>query len=165
MPCISSKPVELGVVIGKRTSNIRAAEARDHISGYVCAIDVTARDWQSTAKAAGRPWSLAKGCDTFLPVSTIIPADAVKMSDDGVVDVQLYLDVNGERRQCGSTRHMIWSIPELLERISEHVTLEEWDLVLTGTPAGVNTIRDTDVIKAGIEGLVEMQFSAEQKGR
>lgn len=150
-------------MIGRPARGVSAAAAMQHVAGYVCAIDVTARDWQTTAKSAGRPWSLAKGCDTFLPMSTVLPADSVKVGRDGEVDVQLYLDVNGERRQNGTTRHMIWSIPELIEKISEHVTLEEWDVILTGTPAGVGQIVHGDCITAGIEGLVEMQFEVVQK--
>lgn len=155
--------MELGVIIGRPARSVKAADAQKHIAGYVCAIDVTARNWQSEAKAAGRPWSLAKGCDTFMPISSVIPPDAINMSADGGTDVQLYLDINNERRQFGSTKDMIWTIPELIERISEFVTLEEWDVILTGTPSGVGTIKHGDRIRAGITGLVEMQFHAEDR--
>lgn len=157
------REVELGVIIGRPAQRVKAADAHKHIAGYICAIDVTARNWQSEAKAAGRPWSLAKGCDTFMPISTVIPPDAIDMSADGATDVQLYLDINDERRQFGSTKDMIWTIPELIERISNFVTLEEWDVILTGTPSGVGTIKHGDRIRAGIEGLVEMQFLAEDR--
>lgn len=153
--------VELGVVIGKPCSKIQAKDAHAHIAGYVCAIDVTARKWQKDAKELGRPWSAAKGLDTFLPLSTIIPPDSIKIEDDGSVDVQLYLYVNDERKQFGSTKEMIWKIPELLEKVSEHVTLEEWDILLTGTPSGIGPkdgFVSGDRIRAGIEGLVEMNF-------
>lgn len=155
--------VELGVIIGKAARKVKANKALEHIAGYVCAIDVTARNWQSEAKASGRPWSLSKGCDSFLPMSTVIPADALRIEDDGSTDVQLYLDINDDRRQYGSTKDMVWKIPELIEHISEFVTLEEWDVILTGTPAGVGPIKDGDRIRAGIEGLVEMNFMAESE--
>lgn len=90
----------------------------------------------------------------------MLPPDSITIDGQGVVDVNLYLDVNGERRQEGSTKDMIWTIPELIEHISSHVTLEEWDLILTGTPSGVGEFRPGDKIKAGIEGLVEMEFGA-----
>lgn len=151
--------IELGVVIASHTSHIPASEAISHIKGYVAAIDITARDWQTAAKAAGHPWSLSKGCDTFLPYSAFIPAHRVPIKS-GVVDVGLYLDVNGVRRQTGRTKDMIWNVAELLERVSEHVTLEENDLLLTGTPAGVGEIRPGDRITAGIEGLVEFTVDA-----
>ena len=154
--------VELGVIIGRPARKVKADKAIQHIAGYVCAIDLTARNWQSDAKSQGRPWSLAKGCDTFLPLSTVVPPDSIPLNPtDGSVDVQLYLDVNGDRKQYGSTRDMVWSIPELIEHVSNHVTLEEWDLVLTGTPQGVGPIQHGDRICAGIEGLVEMNFVAE----
>lgn len=159
--CPALNQVELGVVIGRPAKKVKASDAADYIAGYVCAIDLTARNWQADAKAAGRPWSLAKGCDTFLPLSSVVPRDAVQIQDDGAVDVQLYLDVNGDRKQQGSTRDMVWTIPELIERITENVTLDEWDLILTGTPQGVGPIKHGDRITAGIEGLVEMNFVAE----
>lgn len=162
--------VELGVVIGTAARKVTAENAHTHIAGYVCAIDVTARNWQTQAKTQGRPWSLAKGCDTFLPISSVLPREAITLSHDddhsggggGIADVQLYLDVNGVRKQHGSTKNMIWRIPELIERVSEFVTLEPWDVLLTGTPSGVGEIRAGDRIRAGIEGLVEMEFHAEE---
>lgn len=137
-----------------------AANAHHHIAGYVCAIDLTARNWQADAKAMGRPWSLAKGCDTFLPLSSVIPAASIPLDANGVADVTLYLDVNGKRRQHCSTRHMLCPIPQLIEHISANVTLEEWDIILTGTPSGVGQICHGDSINAGIEGLIDMNFTA-----
>lgn len=152
--------VELGVVIGKPARDVPASEAKHHIAGYVCALDITARNWQSDAKQIGRPWAIAKGCDTFLPLSTVLPPTAIDIDENGVTDVNLFLEVNGEQRQRGSTKDMVWNIPELIEHISSHVTLEEWDLILTGTPSGVGEVQPGDSIKAGIEGLVEMNFKA-----
>lgn len=145
--------------MGKPAKDVPAADAVDYIAGYVCAIDITARNWQKSAKEKGRPWSLAKGCDTFCPMSRIVPPDAVPIDPDtGLVDAELHLEVNGERRQAGSTRDMIWTIPELVEHVSKHVTLEEWDVILTGTPEGVGPIHAGDVVTAGIKGLVDMRF-------
>lgn len=158
----NQRAVELGVVIGRPARSVSAADAHKHIAGYVCAIDVTARNWQTAAKQAGQPWSLAKGCDTFLPMSGVQPPDCVQLTQDGRSDVHLFLDVNGQRRQSGHTSHMIWSIPELIERISQFVTLEQWDVILTGTPSGVGAIRHGDHIHAGIEGVVDMHFHAEE---
>lgn len=155
--------MELGVVIGKPARHVTARNAAEHIAGYVCAIDLTARNWQNEAKSIGRPWSLAKGCDTFMPVSNILPPDSIPMdAETGVVDVELYLQVNGEVRQQGTTANMIWRIPELIEHISKYVTLEEWDIILTGTPSGVGPVKGGDRVTAGIKGLVEMQFDAIQ---
>lgn len=147
-------------MIGKPARDVHASEAKNHIAGYVCGIDLTARNWQSDAKSKGKPWAMAKGCDTFLPLSTIIPPEAIPLNEQGVANVNLYLDVNGERRQYGSTSDMIWTIPELIQHISSHVTLEEWDLILTGTPSGVGEVKPGDKIHAGIEGITDMVFEA-----
>ena len=155
--------MELGVVIGKTARNIPASRALEHIAGFVCAIDVTARNWQSASKAIGRPWAKAKGCDTFLPMSSILPPDSIKFDSAGVCDVNLWLKVNGETRQHGSTKDMIHTIPELIENISSFCTLEEWDVVLTGTPSGVSPLVAGDVVTAGIEGLVDVKFTAEDR--
>lgn len=156
--------VELGVVIGKRATDVPRQLAHKYILGYICAIDLTARNWQTQAKEMGRPWSIAKGCDTFLPYSTLVPADAIPLDKDtGVADVNLYLDVNGERRQSGSTKDMIWTVPELIEHVSSYVTLEEWDLLLTGTPEGVGELNHGDVVTAGIQGIVDLKFDVVRK--
>lgn len=136
----------------------------EHVVGYVCAIDFTARNWQKQAKEAGLPWSLAKGCDTFLPFSKMVPVEAVPIDPDtGVASVNLFLDVNGERKQDASTEDMVFTIPQLVEHITKYVTLEEWDLILTGTPEGVGPVKHGDVIKAGIKGLVEMEVNLEDR--
>ena len=150
--------VELGVVIGKPARQVSAGRAMEHVAGYVCAVDVTARDWQQKAMEGGLPWSLAKGCDTFLPFSKFIPKESVPVdAESGMASVELYLDVNGVRKQEGSTRDMVFTIPQLIEHISKYVTLDEWDLILTGTPEGVGPIKPGDVVKAGIKGLVELE--------
>lgn len=151
------------MIMGRRARDVPASDAKQYIGGYVCAIDVTARNWQMHAKNDGLPWSMCKGCDTFLPYSTAIGMEAIPMDEAGVTDVELYLMVNGEMRQRDSTKHMVFHIPQLIEHISKHVTLEEGDLILTGTPEGVGPIKHGDVIKAGIIGVVEMQVDVVNK--
>ncbi len=156
--------VELGVVIKKPARDVPASRAAEYIGGYVCAIDITARNWQNEDKDAGRPWSRSKGCDTFLPISKIIAPELVPLDPNtGSVSVDLFLSVNGETRQKGSTSDMIFPIPKLIQQITSLVTLDEWDLILTGTPAGVGPIKHGDVIKAGITNLVEMEFTVEDR--
>lgn len=153
-------------MIKKPARDVPASRASEFIAGYICAIDVTARNWQNEDKDAGRPWSRAKGCDTFLPISKMVSADSIPIDPaTGAVDVGLFLSVNGETRQKGSTRDMIFPIPKLIEHITAHVTLDEWDLILTGTPEGVGEIKHGDVVKAGIDGLVDtrMEFNVENK--
>lgn len=152
--------VELGVVIGKTATQVKQIHALEYVQGFVCAVDVTARNWQKIAKEHGRPWSLAKGCDTFCPVSHMVHRDVVE-EQGGCANLGLYLDVNGERRQEGNTSEMIWSVPELIESVTRYVTLEKGDLVLTGTPDGVGEIRPGDTVRAGIEGVVEWQVAVD----
>ena len=117
--------VELGVVIGPtEVKNCSVAAAMDAVAGYVCAIDVTARNIQNKAKEKGHPWTVSKSCDTFTPVSNIIPR--TKLADKLILEdgVELFLRVNGQERQRDSTRSMIWSVPELICYISSRMTLE-----------------------------------------
>ncbi|KAL3424008.1 hydrolase C21C3.09c [Phlyctema vagabunda] len=124
-------------------------------------IDMTARNVQNEAKRKGLPWSIAKGFDTFLPVSNIIPKSAIPDPHNAKV----WLTVNGERRQDDSTELMLFRIPRILSDISKVMTLERGDIVLTGTPKGVGSVVPGDVMKAGIEvggkaiaeGTIEVQ--------
>ena len=146
--------VELGVVISKTGSNISKADAMNHIGGYVLALDMTARDWQSKAKEQGKPWSCAKGFDTACPLSKFIPIDAIPDPHN----VQLWLNVNGVEKQNGTTSNMIFTIPVLVSYISQIMKLEEGDLILTGTPEGVGPVVNGDVINCGIKDVIEMSF-------
>lgn len=151
--------VELGVVIGKRGSNIPESTAYDFIGGYTLALDMTARDLQEKAKKKGHPWSIAKGFDTSCPVGHFIAKDAIKDPSD----VRLWLRVNEESqfRQDGNTKDMIFKIPKMISYISSFMTLEEGDLILTGTPAGVGPVRSGDLITAGLADIAELKVSVE----
>src|ERR1700726_4126280 len=108
---------------------------------------MTARNAQNEAKKKGLPWTIAKGFDTFLPMSNIIPKSAIPDPHS----VQLYLTVNGEPRQSDSTELMLFRIPRILSDISKVMTLEKGDVVLTGTPKGVGPVVPGDVMRAGIK--------------
>ncbi|MCO5575777.1 hypothetical protein L7F22_029582 [Adiantum nelumboides] len=146
--------VELAVVIGTKGRDISEESALDHVEGYALAIDVTARDIQAAAKAAGLPWTVSKGYDTFTPISDFIPKTKVPALDD----LELWLKVDGELRQKGSTKDMIFSIPFLVSHISSVMTLFEGDVILTGTPSGVGPVKAGQKITAGITGLMDMTF-------
>lgn len=150
--------VELGVVISRRCSRVRADAWREYVGGYLCALDMTARDLQTAAKKAGEPWTLGKAWDTFAPLSRAVPAAAVPDPHA----LELWLAVDGVQRQRGSTGAMLARVPELLEEISAVMTLEEGDVVLTGTPEGVGPVAPGQVITAGITGLVEVRFAVVQ---
>ncbi|KAI8867641.1 hypothetical protein GQ42DRAFT_164662 [Ramicandelaber brevisporus] len=146
--------VELGVVIGKRGRDISAKDAKDYIAGYVLALDMTARNEQDAAKAKGLPWSAAKGYDTFTPVNPKMIGkdviDAESLQKEGAGDVHLWLKVNGEIKQSGSSKDMMFGVPQLIEHVSQVVTLDEGDLILTGTPKGVGPVQVGDVVTAGL---------------
>jgi acylpyruvate hydrolase len=115
--------------------------------GYALGIDMTARNAQNEAKKKGLPWDIAKGFDTFLPVSEIIPKSAIPDPHN----VDLYLTVNGEHRQADSTELMLFRIPRILSDISKVMTLEKGDIVLTGTPKGVGPVVPGDIMRAGLK--------------
>ena len=141
--------VELAVVIGKPGKNIPESEAMGHVLGYAVFIDVTARDIQARAKKAGKPWSAAKGFDTFAPMSDITPAEKVEDPQN----LGIWLKVNGEMRQMSNTSKMIFSIEKIISHISGIMALEEGDVIATGTPEGVSQIIAGDDIEAGVEGV------------
>ncbi|KAL2470374.1 Fumarylacetoacetate (FAA) hydrolase family [Abeliophyllum distichum] len=153
--------VELAVVIGRRARDVPEASAMDYIGGYALALDMTAREIQSTAKSAGLPWTVAKGQDTFTPISSVLPTSMVPDPHD----VELWLKVDGETRQKGSTKDMIFKIPYLISHISSIMTLLEGDVILTGTPQGVGPVKIGQKIDAGITGLLDMHFDIERRRR
>ncbi len=137
--------VELGVIIGKTCRYVDRADALDHVAGYVLVNDVSERFNQ---KQRGTQWSKGKGHDTFCPVGPWL------MTADEIGDPQnlgMSLDVNGERMQTGNTKTMIFAVDELISYVSEYVTLEPGDLLITGTPPGVGEGKKPDAIylKAG----------------
>ena len=141
--------VELGIVIGKKCKNISKNKAFDYVLGYLLALDITARDIQDIAKKNGLPWSIAKGFDTFAPISKVVLKEKVKNPQN----LDISLKVNGQLKQKSNTSFMIFSIEEIIEFISEIMTLEPGDLILTGTPEGVGEIKSGDIIEANIENI------------
>jgi 2-keto-4-pentenoate hydratase/2-oxohepta-3-ene-1,7-dioic acid hydratase in catechol pathway len=134
---------ELAVVIGKEGRWIAPEEAHDHVFGYTIANDVSARDLQFQ----DGQWTRGKGFDTFCPLGPWVetefdPADAV-----------ITCHVNDELRQMASTRDMVFNVRQLIAYASSVMTLFPGDLLLTGTPAGVNTIVDGDFVEVAIEGI------------
>jgi len=149
--------VELGVIIGTSARYIEEADALSHVAGYCVVNDVSEREYQLER---GGTWDKGKGCDTFGPVGPWL------VTPDEVGDPQnlkLWLDLNGKRRQSGSTRTMIFNVATLIAYISRFMTLEPGDLITTGTPPGVGMgvkpealyLRAGDVMRLGIERLGE----------
>ncbi|MBN2730865.1 MAG: fumarylacetoacetate hydrolase family protein [Balneolaceae bacterium] len=136
--------VELVIAIGKKGKNIPEQDARDYIAGYGLGIDVTARDIQQKAKDRRHPWSMAKGFDTFAPISTFMPIQP--NTDFSSMDISLA--VNGTIRQQGNTVNMIFPVTTLISYLSTIFTLNPGDLIFTGTPEGVSPIKSGDSICA-----------------
>lgn len=147
--------LELAVIIGKRGRKISTEQARGYVAGYAIGLDMSARDWQRHPRHLVK-FDLfgGKAFDDSCPLGPgIVPARFV---DD--TSLQLRLRVNGELRQDASTSDMIWDVAEQIERISEHVTLEPGDVIMTGTPAGAGLstgswLKAGDLLEAEISGL------------
>lgn len=149
--------VELALLIGKTGENISRGNALAHVVGYGVAVDLTLRDVQSRQKEKGLPWEIAKGFDTACPLSDFVPAEQI----DDPHNLQLTLRVNDEVRQDGNTAQMMRQIPQIIEEISAIFTLEEGDVILTGTPAGVSRIQSGDTMTAEIEQVGKLTVSVQ----
>lgn len=148
--------VELVVAIGKSGKNIPKDKALNHIAGYGIGIDVTARDVQQEAKDNSHPWTVAKGFDTFAPLSSFV--EWHEISDPQ--DIQLEISVNEITRQSDSTKLMIFSVAELIRYLSNIFTLQPGDLIFTGTPKGVSPIKSGDHIEATMnDGLARLSVT------
>ena len=146
--------VELAIVIGKRASYVDKADAMQHVAGYVLHNDYSEREFQLER---GGQWDKGKGCDTFAPLGPFI---ATRDEIPEVHALTLWLTVNGERKQNGSTSELVFDVPTLVSYISEFMTLLPGDVISTGTPAGVagghrpvRFLQDGDVVALGIDGL------------
>ncbi len=133
---------EIAVVVGRRLRFVSPQEAEAGIGGIACANDVTARDLQKSDSQ----WTRAKGFDTFCPVGPAVSGVDWR-------SLEIIARVNGQERQRGRSSEMVFPIPDLLAYISTIMTLEEGDLVLTGTPAGTSMLHDGDVVEIEIPGV------------
>ncbi|HUV83778.1 MAG TPA: fumarylacetoacetate hydrolase family protein, partial [archaeon] len=136
---------ELAVVIGKRCKNVLAKNTKDVILGFTCFNDVTARDLQKI----DNQWTRAKSFDTFAPIGPyIIEPDKIILGDAFIIS-----RVNGKIRQNSNINNMIFDVPFLIEFISNIMTLEEGDIIATGTPAGVGSLHIGDIVEIEIQGI------------
>ena len=146
--------VELGVVIGKPAKYVTEAEALDHVAGYVLVNDVSEREFQ--IERAGQ-WTKGKSCDTFGPIGPwLVTPDEVGDPQD----LDMALDVNGQRMQTGNTTKMIFGVAQIISYLSQLMTLHPGDVIATGTPPGVGMgmtppayLKDGDEITLTIDGL------------
>jgi 2-keto-4-pentenoate hydratase/2-oxohepta-3-ene-1,7-dioic acid hydratase in catechol pathway len=150
--------VELGVVIGKSASYVSEGDALNHVAGYCVINDVSERSFQFDR---GGTWDKGKGCDTFGPTGPwLVTADEVP----GIAEARLWLEVDGERHQDGTTADMIFTVPQIIAHLSRFMTLQPGDVISTGTPAGVGLglkppryLQPGNEIRLGIEGLGEQR--------
>jgi 2-keto-4-pentenoate hydratase/2-oxohepta-3-ene-1,7-dioic acid hydratase in catechol pathway len=151
--------VEIAFVIGRTARHVEKKDALRYVAGYCVVNDVSERDFQ--LKKSASQWSKGKGCDTFGPLGPwLVTTDEIK----DVQNLDMWLDVNGARRQTGNTKTMIFGIAELVADVSKYMTLLPGDVVTTGTPPGVGMgmkpqtwLKAGDVVTLGIQGLGEQK--------
>ena len=162
--------VELGVVIGRTARHVPLEQAMKHVAGYCVINDVSEREYQM--KRSATQWGKGKGCDSFGPIGPwLVTTDEIKDPHN----LDMWLDVNGQRRQTGNTRTMIFNVPALVADLSKYMTLLPGDVITTGTPPGVGMgmkpepqyLKAGDVVTLGIQGLGEQKQKvvAFKKGR
>src|SRR3974390_1563781 len=140
--------VELIVAMKSGGSNIPADKALDHVYGYAVGIDLTRRDLQQAARKKERPWEIGKSFDHSAPCSAMQPASRIGHPSKG----RIWLSVNGTERQKGDLSELIWSVPEIIWKLSQQVELAAGDIIMTGTPAGVAALQPGDKIECGGDG-------------
>ncbi len=145
--------MELVVAIGKPGFRVSEADAEAMVFGYAAGLDMTRRDLQLVAREQGRPWDLGKNFERSAVCSEIAPAKGV--IDKGAIALQ----VNSESRQSSDVSMLIWNIRELITDLSKFYHLEPGDLIYTGTPEGVGTVKPGDVITGQIEGVGEIALT------
>ena len=156
--------VELGVVIGTTASYVTRDRALEYVAGYLAVHDVSERSFQLERQGT---WDKGKGCDTFGPIGPwLVTADEIP----DVQRLELWLDVNGERKQTGSTAEMVFGVATLVSYLSEFMSLQPGDVIATGTPPGVGMgqkpaaqyLKPGDVVRLGVEslGVQEQRFVA-----
>ena len=144
--------IELVAVIGKGGANISVEAALEHVYGYAVGLDMTRRDVQLDARDKGRPWEFGKSFSKSAPIGPVH-----KASECGhLVEGEITLTVNGEPRQSSDISKLIWSVAESIAYLSEYETLEPGDVIMTGTPEGVNAVVSGDVMRGSVAGLGEI---------
>lgn len=147
--------VELVAMIGLGGRDIPPQRSLDHVTAYAIGLDMTARDLQSEAKRKGKPWSVAKGFDTFAPLGELVPAAEIGNPQE----LTLSLKVNGTVKQHGTAQDMIFPVAHLVSYCSKIFTLEHGDLLYTGTPEGVGPVVQGDRLEATCSRLPSLKVT------
>jgi fumarylpyruvate hydrolase len=144
--------LELVVAIGTSGVKIAPGEAQGLIYGYAVGLDMTRRDLQADMREKKRPWDIGKSFANAAPIAPIHPVSSTGQLSRG----EITLDVNGQRRQHGDLRDMVWDVPNILAFLSQLYRLQPGDLVFTGTPAGVGAVVAGDRLDGRIAGLTPL---------
>ncbi|MEO3404496.1 fumarylacetoacetate hydrolase family protein [Mucilaginibacter sp. CAU 1740] len=146
--------IELVLKISKEGKHVSEKFASGYYEEIGLGIDFTARDIQSRHKEKGLPWELAKAFDGSAPVSSFVP----KTKFESVYELDLRLDINGETRQQGNTRDLLFSFERIIAFVSQYITLKKGDLIFTGTPAGVSKVKIGDRLEGYLQDEKMLDF-------
>ncbi|MFC5523929.1 fumarylacetoacetate hydrolase family protein [Polaromonas jejuensis] len=141
--------IELVVAIAKGGRDIPESDALSHVYGYATGLDMTRRDLQLDARDKGRPWEFGKSFSLSAPIGAVSRVADCGHVGEGAISVT----VNGSARQSSDVAKLIWSVSECIAYLSEYETLEPGDIIMTGTPEGVNAVVAGDVMQGAIAGL------------
>lgn len=147
--------IELVVALGQGGKDIAVDAAMECVFGYTIGLDMTLRDVQAVAKKLSRPWDVAKGFDGSAPCGRLVPAAKIGHPTEGAIS----LTINGTQCQAGNLDQMIWKIPEMISVLSRTFRLLPGDLIMTGTPAGVGSVKPGDRLEAQIEGVGQLSVT------
>jgi fumarylpyruvate hydrolase len=146
--------IELVVAIGTVGVRVAPEHALNLVYGYAVGLDMTRRDLQGQAKKTGRPWDYGKSFAQAAPIAPIHRVVDVGHPSSGAI----WLDVNGQRRQTGDLKDMVWDVPHTLAFLSQYYDLMPGDLIYTGTPAGVGAVATGDTLHGHIDGLSDLRI-------
>lgn len=141
--------IELVLAIHKGGANIPVENAWDHIYGYAVGLDMTRRDLQLDACSKRQPWEFGKSFSFSAPIGPVYPAEKTGRMTNAAIS----LEVNGQVRQSSNIDQLTWSVPEIIAELTRYESLQAGDLVMTGTPEGVNAVVAGDVMVGAIAGL------------
>lgn len=146
--------IEVVLKISKEGKHVNEKFAADYYDEIALGIDFTARDIQSRHKEKGLPWELAKAFDGSAPISAFVP----KAKFATIYDLNFKLDINGETRQQGNTRDLLFSFENIIAFVSQYITLKKGDLIFTGTPPGVSKVKVGDRLEGYLEDEKLLDF-------
>jgi fumarylpyruvate hydrolase len=144
---------ELVVALKSGGTDIDPADALSHIYAYGVGLDMTRQDLQQEAQRLSRPWAISKSFDKSAPCGPLYPVE----TNGHAVTARIWLSVNGEVKQDSDLSFQIWSVSEGIAILSRHYELTAGDIIMTGTPEGIGLVEPGDVIRAGIDGLGEIE--------